>query len=449
MSKTQATESRPGSYQTTRETDRRSVHESLAAAAQDLDHRPDALTKRTNVQPLLQASPRVVAQGRLQALIDASPRQLLQRQQFGRLFGQKERAAPAVEPLASSQPTLQRLATLTWQTKVVDKFGPNATIFLNDALTQKNLMGYVPPDLMAGPKLHPVKLSTIMKAIFTSPRDYGTFDLNDEADLQRLAGIIVHTDRAAKGAGGGQPKVAVGRNEFQVVEKTQAEIFEILARWNAYYQYKMAQYAAMAKANSVFYNTLSQTDSFKNFENVGPMIGMVMSAISGMKPKKIHKNVRVAINTAARDTIAAILIYSGRPTGTEPFPGYVADLLANPKSIKPDRKVPDYKGHKAGITDSTVKGQGRAVLPEASAQRGAANSLLQHAVLESGPEGIQLWPYDDTTRRIYLAMDFGGARFQQQPDDHLLLKPNDMSQFGVHAQGSLKEAIADWRIRYG
>jgi hypothetical protein len=362
-----------------------------------------------------------------------------------------------VEPVTAPAAPVQRRATVNWKDRSLDKENDAAAAveFLKEALHKPwGLLGLLPGDLLRPQQdTNAPLIQSTMANLFNDAKDHGSFDLSDKSDLQRLTGLLVQTHRASaigvSAHAGSQPAVvSVGRNTFQVVEKPKEELEQTLALWNAYYQYKMAQYDAIREAHPAYYSKLSKLASFKNFDNLGTMLGTV-SDISSMTPKQIHDKVRVAINPTAPDRIAAILIYSDRPTEQDTFPAYVQILVANPKTIKPDRREGDYKQKKSGLTDPTVRGKGRAVLPEASGQRGAGNTLLQHAVLESGPNGIELWPLDDTTEAIYLGMDFDGAKFEPKSDGHLLLKPKDMKRFAAHATGSLKETIGHWRTRYG
>jgi hypothetical protein len=343
---------------------------------------------------------------------------------------------------SSAAPAIQRKAKITYQGETFDSAADSAKALasLKTALAEKKLLELLPSDL-PDPE-------SILADMFDASRNYGTFNLRYEADQLKLAGLIVQAHRARTAQKDTTKAGASPSNAFRVEPKSKQELQQTLVLWNAYYQYKMAQYRALREVQPEYYTTLSAKDPFKNFANVGSMIDMVASSISGMDAATIHQKVRVAVNPNAPEKIAAILIYSSRPSGKGP--GYVADLLANPKSIKPDRKEGEYKQRKGSIKDPTVTGQGRAALPDASAQRGGGSGLLQHAVLESGKAGIKLAPLNDTTKATYLAMKFGDATFKETGDGHLVLEPGDIPAFAAKAQESgLKETIQDWLARWG
>src|SRR5262245_5515402 len=238
-----------------------------------------------------------------------------------------------IEPAAAPTEPVQRRDTLTWKDSTFTKGDDAPTVVeaLKQAVRPWSMVGLFPPDLrhpqegINGPLVQPT-----VENLFKDAKDYGAFNLARMTDVQRLIGLIVQTHRAgaisgAPQAGGRPAVVSVGRNKFQVVEKSKEELERTLALWNAYYQYKMAQYEAIRAVHPDYYGKLSSTPGFKNFQNVGTMIGVVAD-IATMTPREIHDRVRAAINPTAPDRIAAVLMYKDRPTETTSRPSYV-DVL--------------------------------------------------------------------------------------------------------------------------
>jgi hypothetical protein len=381
--------------------------------------------------------------------------------------------------LSSPQPVLQRQATFKISGKdVSDKSEwENVAVDIRDVL--QSYKTELPPDLLInGNRVSFGKIKIIIKTMMESPNDYGYFDLSVVKDVKSLIDVIkkVHlqinspqplpsnpssplpspsvTTNPSPNVVSVQPIVIpaaaqIGKNTFEVVEKKKSDLLGTLAAWKRYFDYKIKQYNEIKKVDATYYKTFSSSDTFKNFDNVGTMIDTVKRVIDPKTQSEIHDVVRVAINPTAADHIAAILIYSSKPSGTGTRPAYIADLVANPKTFKPDRKdKAQYKQLKPKIADQSTVGKGRSDIPEASKQMGGGSSIIQHSVLESGPAGIKLAPFNEVTERIYKAMRFGAAKFENETGGYLVLKPQDMKAFADNAQGALKETVDEWRKRY-
>ena len=117
-----------------------------------------------------------------------------------------QRVAGRVEPLAIRAAPVQREATINWtrQSPPTSDHAPatvrsdslmtpeearTAIRLLKEALGEKRV-GYLLD-------LGRLELIPVLEGLFRDEKAYGTFDLSKEGDLQRLAGLIVQTHRAA------------------------------------------------------------------------------------------------------------------------------------------------------------------------------------------------------------------------------------------------------------
>lgn len=284
--------------------------------------------------------------------------------------------------------------------------------------------------------------------------DHGTFDLENAMDVKRLAQLFaereIKTSSNSPSEVQNQPSplqvnevkadIVIENpqsqssssvptqkhlNQFTIVPaKSKDQVLSILDEWEIYFAKKNTNLSAERK----------NLPQYQNFKNSGTMIDAARTTINEKNDDNIPTIVRLAINPKDQAVrVAAVLIYSSKPSGKRP--GYVADVLAAPKSLKP----PKQEG-KTG-SELVMKGGGRA--------------LLENAVFESSSAGIKLWPLDASARAQYLKMAWGAARFLPDPSEsgpdnarHLILKPDDIRVFAQHTNGLLDGTIKQWLENY-
>ncbi len=364
------------------------------------------------------------------------------------------RNVPVAPRLSSTRTIIQRKATFTSSGRDVTNAanGHVWTAFRDNRQAVSNIL---PADWRVGNTLLPSKIKSGVEALLADSTDHGVFDLNKPEDVERLARLLASASRTTTSNIQSQPvivsspkqqpgptienprpQVSLGTGQSQrqynkfTVEPAASkdDVLKVLDGWNKYYE----KHKGLSPE-------LKEHTNYQNFKNSGSMVETVEKAINNKKDEDISKTVRIAKNpNDPKQRVAAVIVYSWEPRGGGPT--YVADVLAHPKSLKPP-EPPKPNKIKSG-SEAFIKGGGRA--------------LLENAVLESTPAGIELWPLNGEARKQYLNMKFVGEEgFKPDPLDtknaedkrHLVLKPENINVFAANT-GLSKEVIDKWREKH-
>ena len=410
-----------------------SNHQALPKSTPARDHQPQSIAHRPEARQLKPA--------------DILRLQRSHGNQYVMRLLQRSSAGPV--PSNHHQGLVQRTATILKPGGEEPSDEVDARLEVAKAIeTYPELVSQLPAS-SSGTRLRWSTFKKLIQTLLEEGVDHGTFDLSDKNDVAKLTGVLQtflpseseelrpekHEEVVLESGGEKNKKdeevdklaesaplpkelglIKKKWNQFKIIRPNfwKNRILGTLRRWKNYFD----------SVKDTITREEAKEDKFKNFLNAGSMIDMIQSAIEGKDDDQIYATVRIAVNTEDTKRIAAIIVFSGSSLKSK-SPTYVSDVMADPGALNPKERNPSFR---------PLKGSG--------------NAILQHAVIESGPKGIKLWPLDDVTRRIYLSMDFDGDQFEETSDKHLVLIPKFIEKFANFATGALKYTAKKWMSKY-